>query len=153
MNEIKWRRPKRVKKAPVYQQAVTKEKFTQEELIESLDSVRQLFERCMLEDNFILLGNTAKAVKDNLPLPNELEVGIEQRYVSRQVINVFKEFATQNVGESGFTYKKNKIPIKVKFIKKKYNFFKYPDKQLYGYDNYLIPNPFDKYYQSRFLVK
>ena len=50
-----------------------------------------------------------------------------------------------------YTY--NGVPIECKIIHQRYPWFRYPNAIGYNYDDFKTPNPFDKYYKARFIVK
>jgi hypothetical protein len=55
--------------------------------------------------------------------------------------------------ENGMEVESNGVPIKVKIIKRKYEFFQNPDTTYYWTDTYKIPNPWAKYMKARYIVR
>ena len=60
---------------------------------------------------------------------------------------------SQEEVQKDFEYLVGEIPVRVKVYTRDYKFFKYPDRTIYEFDDYLLPNPFDTYWKSRFLIK
>lgn len=106
-----------------------------------------------------MLGDTGKAMFEKRDLSgSSLEVGIEQRYLTKEVMSTFRTYRPQaEFTESGMTYisefEKCDVPISIKFIKQNYKFFQHPDTVFYLAGNYKIPNPFEKYLKARWLIR
>lgn len=130
------------------------EQFTPMQLEAALLSLDDLMERCSIPDRYFLLGETAKAVRDNLHLTGScIEAGVEERYLSENVRSIIKLFTNVDNIVDNFEFEASGIPIRVKVIKNDYDFFKYPDVRVYGPEEYQIPNPFKEYYQMRGLIR
>ena len=128
--------------------------FTHMELENALRNVDDLFARCVLDTKYFLLGDTAKAAKENGFLSGPcIEVGIEDRYLTPEVRSTLKQFGHVDNPGDNWEYEVAGVPVKVKVIHNKYDFFKHPDIKYWAYDDYQLPNPFDTYYKSRFLIK
>jgi len=134
-------------------QTITKQP-SQEEILEALYDFDNLMHRCVLQDSYLSLGDIGKAMVDNLPFEgNGLEFGIERRYLTREVMATLLMYVPGEITEKGFTYDFKGIPIKVRFIDNIYGFFKYPDKKIYGVEEFQVPNPFHKYWKARALIR
>lgn len=119
-----------------------------------IEGVTDLMERGLVEDNILLLGDTARAVVDGKPLYGDcLEVGIERRYVTPLVASVFKQFMGAEDPYHSFTFNIGKVPVKVKVIQRVYGFFKNKSAVNYDYRWFLVPNPFEKYWKARHIVQ
>ena len=118
-----------------------------------------IMERTLLVNNFLMLGETGKAMFEKRELSGDgLEVGIEKRYLTKEVMSTLRTYRPQaEFTEEGMTYisayEKCDVPIHIKFIKQKYKFFEHPDTVFYLAGNYKIPNPFEKYLKARWLIK
>ena len=129
-------------------------KFSQEQLDKALLDSFDLMRRVLLETTYFVLGETAKCIYENRGLDSDgIEVGIEKRYIGPEVLSTLKDWATEDIGDNGFTYEFEGVPVRVKFIKRKYHFFQYPDMRFYGPEVYKLPNPFQNYWKARFLIK
>lgn len=129
-------------------------KFSQEQLDKALLDSFDLMRRILLETTCIVLGETAKCIYENRGLNCDgIDLGIEKRYLGPEVLSTLKDWATQEITDNGFTYEVEGVPVRVKFIQRKYHFFKYPDMRFYGPETYKIPNPFSAYYKMRHLIK
>ena len=129
--------------------------FTHEELNKTLMDFEDLAARCFIQ--FFPRLITADCVKHQKLLQGDaIYVGVSikemrTRYVYEtiaQYLNKGKEEVQEN-----FEYFVGKVPVRVQVYKKNYEFFQYPDRTIYYYGDYLLPNPFDKYWKARFLVK
>ena len=119
-----------------------------------IEGVTDLMERGLVEDNIMLLGDTARAVVDQVPLYGDhIEVGIERRYISSLVASVFKQYMGAEDPYHSFTFEIAGVPVKVKVIQRVYGFFKNKSAVNYDYRWFLVPNPFEKYWKARFIIK
>lgn len=127
--------------------------FKVDELNRALFDIEDVFDRCMTP--FYVLKNTAKNIFYGQPLDGDLiSVGIEKKYMTPEVMSTLNTYlAKREETPHGFKYMKEEVPIEVTVIKKKYSFFSNPDRKFYWGGDYLIANPFDEYYKSRFLVQ
>lgn len=106
----------------------------------------------------IVLGQTARDMYDNLNLEGEkLTFGIERRYLTKGVMSTFKTILRNpEISENGIklcnqdTYW---VPVEITFIDRNYEFFKRPDIKSYWLGDYRLPNPFERYWKSRFFIR
>ena len=103
---------------------------------------------------FFLLGETGEKVlvEDEL-LVDKVEIGILEKNFNDTTQRLFRGFVRD--AEYGDTVKLERegVPIELKIIKKHYKFFENPDTVFYRADEYKIPNPWHKYWKSRYLIK
>ena len=110
--------------------------------------------RALLDPLFLVLGETARCLKeDTVLVGNGIDVGIEDRYVDSSLLGIVKEYAHAVVTDKGFIYDFNGVPVRCKFIKKKYECLAFPDVKFYGPEQYRIPNQFEKYWKMRFIIQ
>ena len=130
-------------------------KLSLEQLNKAMLDVFDLMQRCLLDQNFIVLGQASKCVKENRGLDcNVLEFGIEKRYLTPEVLSTLKEWVKGGqFTDSGFTYIFEGVPVKFKFIARKYQFFKNLDSKIYSPEWYKIANPFNNYWKARYLIQ
>ena len=112
-----------------------------------------LMARCVLDAKYVLLGETAKAIREDKDLPDVLEAGLDQRYLTKEVMSTLKTYVPGDFTEAGFVTESEGVPVHFKFIKRKFAFLQNPDIRFYGPEEYQIPNPFDGYWKSRGLVQ
>ena len=128
--------------------------FNHEELYKALRGVEDLMD--ILLTPYFLLGKTAEDVKNNRQLEGEgIDVGIRNTALTQYVYDILKTnygFSKEDV-DNGFTFKVGEVPVRIKVYKRNYYFFKYPDTAVYEFGSYQIPNPFDAYWKSRFIVR
>jgi hypothetical protein len=120
-----------------------------EDLEKALDTLRDCFERASV--NFVLMGETGHSVFYEEGLSGDcLEVGIKptelSTYACRTLKDLIPGFGTAPE-PAGFTI--GTIPVKMYILRKEVEVFKYPDQKFYGYETYMLPNPFVKYYKNR----
>lgn len=133
----------------------TGKKFTEEELAFALRHFEELATDAMI--SFFPRLETAVAVKEQRPLTGEaIYVAIflkdaRTRY-SAEVISAGTGKTQEDILDD-FEYLVGEVPVKVQVIKRNYQFYRYPNQIIYNYGNYLLPNPWDIYWKSRFLVR
>lgn len=113
-------------------------------------------ERAMLPG--VLLGDVAYQIKvegkDGLANPvhvTKLEWGFPKKNLTAEVKSLFKTWQFRET-EQGYEYEMNGVPVKVK-VYGNYAFLNNTDNVFYGADDFKIPNPFNKYWKARGLIK
>lgn len=139
----------------LYTEEQLKIQHVQEDRDAALRDVDDLMHRCLLQDVYLILGDAALSLKEDRNLVCDgIDVGLEEKYVTPEVINTMRMYTKAEINDKGFIYETFPgIPVRVKFIKRRYPWFKYPEKKIYRVDEYQIPNPFHKYWKARFLVR
>lgn len=105
---------------------------------------------------YFLLGKTADCVKhDRLLEGDGIDVGIRDKSFTQYVYDILKEYfkLTPEEVNKGFEYKVGEVPVRIKVYSRNYYFFKYPDHVVYQFGTYQLPNPWEVYWKSRFLVR
>ena len=123
-----------------------------DEVNQAIRWIGDMLEWCQIP--FVLLGDTAKQVVDDVALEVEkVEIGVQERHITQDTVRLLKTY--QPGIEMGDVIKLDYhgVPVEIKVIKKKYAFFQHPDLAYYMADEYKVPNPFSKYWKARFLVK
>ena len=129
-------------------------KFTLEELNKALLEGFDLMQRVLLDTTYIVAGEAAKCLKEKRGLDcNGLDFIIEKRHVTPFVVSTLKDWTKSDITDKGFEYKVGNVPLRFKFVERKYEFFKFADTVLYDPEIYRIPNQFDRYYKARFLIQ
>ena len=129
-------------------------KFSLEQLDKALLDSFDLMRRVLLETTYLVLGEAAKCIYEDKKLDcNGIDFGIEKRYLTPEVLSTLKDWTTGDITDTGFIYKFEDVPLRFKFIKRKYHFFQYPDIKFYGPETYKLPNPFKTYWKARYLIK
>ena len=130
-------------------------KLTQEQLDKALLDSFDLMQRCLLDNNYIVLGQAAKCIKEGRGLDcDKLEFGIEKRYVTPEVLSTLKEWVKGGqFVDKGFSYVFEGVLVQFKFISRNYHFFKNLDTRIHTPEWYKIANPFENYWKSRFLIR
>lgn len=114
----------------------------------------------------MLLGRCAEdVVKSNTLWPNAvgIELGAEKKYFTQEVLSTLRTVAAgvdMNYGikefvmdDYGCTWQYYHVPISLQIIHRKYSFFQNLDFAWYKAEEYKVPNPFQTYWKSRFLIK
>ena len=102
---------------------------------------------------YILTLETARCVKEGCSMEGDkITAVVKFNEATKQKRSTFRSYAHVLISDEGFGYEFGGVPIKVTFIKKKYNFFEHPDSKVYMAGFYLLPNPWETYWKSRFLI-
>lgn len=129
--------------------------FTHEELRGALFHVQDTLERCLVP--FFVLGNTAKhIINDEEPLTgdSEVHVGVRKEELTREAMMTLKTLIPElSISEYQISYSYNNVPVVIDVIHRDYKFFEYPDRKFYFISEFLLPNPFEKYWSVRNLIK
>ena len=126
-------------------------KFTHEQLLKALHNVEDLFESLMAP--FVLMGETAQQVASDSELSgSSIVCGVRNLEVRESVLSTLKTKGIE-VQPNGFTYYVDTVPVHVKFIRNRYKFFEFPDKKMYQYGDYYLPNPFEEYWEMRWMIR
>ena len=130
-------------------------KLPQDKLDHALLDAFDLMQRCLLDTTFIVLGDAAKCIKEKRGLDcNKLEFGIEKRYVTTEVLSTLKDWVKGGqFVDNGFSYVFEGVPVRFKYITRRYRFFKDLDTMLHMPEFYKIANPFNSYWKARYLIQ
>lgn len=124
--------------------------FSSADLENALIQTHDLMCRGLIQYEFIVTDEVAESIKKNLPLKgNGVDIVIPRKYVTKQVMDMFREWADKDVNENGLTYKVAHVPVRIKFLKNDYDYFKYADIRVFGAEQYKIPNQWDEYWKNR----
>jgi len=103
---------------------------------------------------YFLIGDTLKQVMDGQTLEVEkIEIGVKARNLTQDTKKLLKTFAPWVEFGDIINLEFEGVPIEIKLIKRNYEFFKNPDIAYYNYDEYKIPNPWERYLKARWIVK
>lgn len=104
---------------------------------------------------FLLLGETLRSIRETGQLAGDkIELGIRRRYLTHSTKGMFRLLEPQAEIIDGYIrFEHNGVPIEIKVITKDYYFFRNPNRVFYGVSDYMTPNPWDKYYKARFIIK
>jgi hypothetical protein len=113
--------------------------------------IEDIMDRAMCP--YILTLDTARCVKEGIPMEgNKITAVVKYNEATRNKRNTFASYSNVVIDDEGFNYEFNGVPVEIKFIKKKYGFFENPDSKVYMAGFYSLPNPWDNYWKSRFLI-
>lgn len=131
----------------------SQDEYTTQQLDVALAYVEELMERTQCP--YVLLTHTAKAVKDNELLSGPyVHIGVTEKHFgpyTRQLFNIVDPVV--EVDGNDWMIKTSGAPIRLQLINKDYQFFKNPDQVFYNYAQYPLPNPFEKYWKAKGLIK
>lgn len=144
-------------------QVLEEKTFTPEQLKQALWDWDDVMHRALLQSRYVLLGDTARAAKDDTLLEKApLEVGIFKRYLTPEVRSIFTPEALRDIAVPIIVTEFNDdhilltfrgVPIHVKIIHRRYEFFENLDQVIYAFEDFQIANPFEKYYKARYIIK
>ena len=102
----------------------------------------------------LLLGNTCEQAIADVDLDvDKIEIGVVKKYFNETTKRLFDTFLPGLAIGDVIKVEKDDIPIEIRIIKRHYGFFDNPDTVFYMADEYKIPNPFQKYWAVRHLIK
>lgn len=129
--------------------------FNSEQLEKALLELDDMMHRMAVSEDYILLRQTAKDIKEgNLLSGERVDAGLEERYFTPEALStIHTYYPGVEEQEHEFKIEFSGVPVYLKRIKKKYSFFKHLDRAIYGPEEYQLPNPFDKYWSSRYLIQ
>ena len=129
-------------------------KFSHEELLKALYNVEDFMDQ--LVTPYFLLMETGDCVKhDRLLSGTGIDVGMRNKSFTQFVYDIMKtnfNLTPEEINQ-GFEYKVGEVPVRVKVYTRNYKFFQYPDIKIYEYGRFQLPNPWDVYWQTRFIVR
>lgn len=127
--------------------------FSHDQLLKAMRDGLDLMERCQIFG--FLLGDAARSAWDGVDLNcKEIQFGIkggEYTRLTKEIIGSTRHDVT--MGENEASYLVDGVPVVIKVINRKYGFLKHLDHKDYNYDQYLFPNPFEKYFKARFIIQ
>ena len=131
--------------------------FSIDELNEALFDFETLMERCA--SPFLLLKETARSVrKDSQLQGDKVYVGVKRSQVTPEFLSTINTYLidkndTYQETPKGFNYQFKGVPVEVTIIERSYGFTNNPESVYYWGENYLVPNPLEKYLKAQFIVR
>ena len=129
--------------------------FNHDQLNKALMDFEDLAARAFVEFYPRLI--TADCVKRQIKLEGDaIYVGVSLKHMrTRYAAETISSYIGKTINEmqKDFEYMVGKVPVKVQVYKKNWKFYQYPDRVVYEYGDYMLPNPFNDYWKARFLVK
>ena len=114
----------------------------------------------------MLLGETAKSVGNNYLSGDKITIGIRVTELTKNARSIIytrlRKYFERGISktlvfepdfERLISYDFEGVPIEIKVIERKYSFFKHPVPTMYNYDQFLLPNPIERYLRAQYLVK
>lgn len=122
-------------------------------LDDALYSVADTLQRCSIK--FVLLGDTAFSIYHNLlPKYNKINLGVKKQELSQFALSMLPVFIPGiEIGDHKIKFDYQGIPVEIRIIYKDYPFFDNPQTITFKFDDYLLPNPFDKYWKVYRLIQ
>ena len=128
--------------------------YTEEELNLALREVEDLMDQLLTP--YFVGGLVGYCLRKKMIIEGDgVDIWIRDKSITQYVEDILKgyNFDPQTL-KNGFEYKaSNSVPIRVKVYTRNYYFFKYPDHVVYNFGTYQLPNPFDIYWKTRFLIR
>ena len=135
--------------------------FTKLELDAALYHLTDIMDRCICY--FSLVGETLRSIKDDNQLKGTvIYVAIRRLDFSESAQSMLATLSRgvdlrlgiddyQKDGDY-ISWKFKGVPISIKIVHRKYEFFNNPSFMFYMGEDYRIPNPFNKYWKIRNLI-
>ena len=129
--------------------------LSSEKLDDAFFDAYDLMSRCLLQSIFLVLGDTGRALDEKRIITGDgVYIGIPKRYLTKEVKSTLRTFHPESeITEQGMTYTHFGVPVNIKFINNNYKFFQHPESVFYAAENFQIPNPFNKYFRARMIVR
>jgi hypothetical protein len=128
------------------------DEFTDDQLAKALLRIEDTLGRALLP--FVLLGDTAKGVMAERLYGNKVELGVETKHLTKEVYSTFNFYEPDRKEHDwGWSFDIDGVPVNIRFITKRYPYFKNKDIRFYRSGEYMLPNPFDEYWKVRGLIK
>ena len=130
-----------------------------EDMRNAMRDIADMSEKTMI--NFFMLGDIAKAVheRDDMIITDKIEIGMKANGLTPEILSLFNTWGFEPT-KYGYKYYYTPplkwdimIPVEIHVIKRNYKFFENLDFGFYAVDTFHIPNPFEKYWKARFLIK
>lgn len=128
--------------------------FTHQQILNALYFLEDMMDRAGLP--FFLLEGAAKQVKDDVPYLslNQIDAGIDEQLVQESGKAMLRlALPSIEIDQNTISFECDSVPVVIWIIHKNWKFFKNPDTVFYSTCNFQIPNPFDRYWKSRFLIR
>ena len=154
-NNLKRKQPRLKAKSPqTSTMSGEPSKFSWAELNHALLESFDLMQRVLLDNKYVVVGEAARCLKENRGLDCDgIDVIIERRYVTPEVVITLRDWATPDVTDQGFVFQVGKVPVRFRFIDGNYDYFKFADLRVYGPEQYRIPNQWKDYWEHRDEIK
>lgn len=127
--------------------------FGHDKIDNALLAVQDSCSRCVMP--FMLLEGIAKQMRENVPFKlKEITLGVKEKDFTKFAKSIFTMLHPEAEVTPDYIFLRvDGVPVIIWIIHRKYKFFERPDFLWYKRTEFLIPNPFDKYWKARFLIK
>lgn len=137
-------------------------KYSSKDLVNALLLITDLLERSPLE--YLLLRETAKQAieQHHVPLPELdvdcLEIGITKPHFTEDGSRMLKTLLDVNKIEYHWLPPMIRcsikgVPIHIQVLQRRYGFLQNPTKIFFAVTEMQVPNPFDRYYKAKYIVR
>lgn len=125
-----------------------------QQLEAALFTAFDILERAMLPT--LVLKDTAKQMREGYELHDlrQIDIGIRKAQLTPEVLSVLRAYATDLREDSAdLSFLVSGVPVVIRVIRNHYAVLSNPDVVMYKYETFLIPNPFERYYSFRHIIK
>ena len=144
----KYVRRKPYPEVPVHMQA--KPEGNVVDLLGYLMDVDDIVSRTMMP--YIVIGELAKQIREEVehPMGNRIDLIVKKREYSQHAYDTLSLFVPGLKKEDNvIRFEVKGVPVTIRIVDKKYRFFENPDTRFFYTGNFLVPNPFDMYWEVR----
>ena len=140
----------------------TLKQFSEAELRDALMHLEDVMDRALLSLDMVALKNTALAMKESRELFGDgIDFGIDDRYIIDNTIGILESIRDSEhllppetqITKDGFEYTYHEVPVRVKFLHRRWPWLQNPQEAFYATGNYRIPNPWGKYWKAQYIVR
>ena len=137
----------------------TKPQFTSMQLENALAHAEHIMESCSLQ--FFLMDELCEYVVKNPPdtwlkqgSVDTITIGVRRHWVTPTTISTFQTIVPGwGTMPNEWQFDHQGVPIRVTLVNRDYKFLQNLDFKFHLASEYLVPNPFEKYWATRYLVK
>ena len=124
--------------------------YTPDKIISALMYIEDVMGRALIP--FILGGLLAECLYSDAPVEaNGVDLILRPKHLTPEARNTLAVYLGGDKDDyvRGFELEHLQVPIRVKVVTMDYDFLKYADFRFLAASEYLIPNPFEKYWDVR----
>lgn len=137
----------------------SKQQFTSMQLENALAYAEHIMESCRLP--FFLMDELCEYIVKNEPdtwlkggSVDTISLGVRRNWVIPETVSTFKTIVPGwGTMPNEWQFEHQGVPIRVTIVNRNYNYLQYLDTKFHLASEYKVPNPFEKYWATRYLVK
>lgn len=137
----------------------SKSVFTSMQLENALAYAEHILESCRLP--FFLMDELCEYIVKNQPdtwlkagSVDTISLGVKRNWVTPETVSTFTTIEpTWGTMPNEWQFEHQGVPIRVTIVNRNYKYLEFLDTKFHLASEYKVPNPFEKYWATRYLVK